>query len=64
MSYPRDSLLGRRTKRPRVGAYEKVVAGQAYIVTYAIGAQADRSERVVILRVIHEALFDNKPYAP
>ena len=37
------------------GTYEKVVAGLAYIMAYAIEQRRDGSERVVILRVIHGA---------
>jgi plasmid stabilization system protein ParE len=37
------------------GTYEKIVVGLPYIVAYAIEPRADGSERIVILRVIHDA---------
>jgi toxin ParE1/3/4 len=37
------------------GVYEKVVAGLAYIIAYAIEPRPDGSERIVILRVVHGA---------
>lgn len=37
------------------GTYEKSVAGAPYIVAYKIEAQPTGEERVVIVRVIHQA---------
>ena len=43
-------------RRGRVaGTYEKVVTGLPYIIAYAIRAQAEGRESIVILRIIHGA---------
>lgn len=39
------------------GTFEKSIVGLPYIISYAIGTEADGGERLVALRIIHTSRY-------